>query len=642
MMLMDIALWIKSCGFYYQIQKTLFYDAMISLQQIYRVEQMMNLRLISKYTINSAVAISLGLLGGCGENAKSTLNPSLKAIKSNPQLQVNKPAFISHLKSIHKNISKPAYKEFFQKNHLKSLNTSSKKATSGGFSVKSGTTINTFYEDFSSANNEFGDGSDGWFEWGGDYFPSSENQNALTLQNPPNKPPVLQTGFYKTIPVTGQAGDTIIAKMKVATTFSAESDTTLVLIFNDSAQTVLVTDTARGSLAGDQTLFVQGIIPSGATTLTIAPLVYLHQDETSSLLIKNIPVEQIPEAHYTKRTLAHNHLDFKGFAQFGSNSPGLEEFGYDFYSVDGWPLKYSVNTSANQWSDRATTVYNPGAGSHNSPEGGLIQRVNLSHIESGDSLTAMLYAAPTFTDPNSFTTFSLQYFDSNDQLLQSVQSDTLKGNNYKWLVLDRIPVPAGAKYVKLIPTVKLGANETSSLLWDELHLYHYGFNASTPDYMFCCNATNCEDNTRPMFGGSIGNTNGIARPFGSADAEGFASVNNGVDGDPVSYIKQISTEQGPQFMVVNSSGNEITIEDSNIVNGSPLLQSTPRYKVKHDGIIYDSLVHSTEGGTGQWQIANPNNPLGYPGLGSGIIPSGGLTSEHYARPVGKVSFSTTL
>lgn len=154
------------------------------------------------------------------------------------------------------------------------------------------------------------------------------------------------------------------------------------------------------------------------------------------------------------------------------------------------------------------------------------------------------------------------------------------------------------------------------------------------DNLFFSAAIDISDPTRPMFGGTIGNTQGLARRLGDADAEGYLSFNNGIDGDP-NTIKQVATADGPRYIVTDGSGKEIMIEDPS-AGGNPTLQATPRYLVKSDGTIYDVLVHSQVGGTGRWQIGDPTMPFG--GQGNPGIPAGGITIDHYARPVGKITF----
>lgn len=172
-----------------------------------------------------------------------------------------------------------------------------------------------------------------------------------------------------------------------------------------------------------------------------------------------------------------------------------------------------------------------------------------------------------------------------------------------------------------------------------------GFDAQlkAADNLFFSTAIDISDPTRPMFGGSIGNSQGLARRLGDADAEGYLSFDNGIDGGPIT-LKQLATADGPRYIVTDGSGKEIMVEDPS-AGGNQTLQATPRYVVKSDGTIYDLLVHSVAGGTGAWRVADPNQPFGGTGIngapadanGDGV-PDAGITINHYARPVGKVTF----
>lgn len=153
------------------------------------------------------------------------------------------------------------------------------------------------------------------------------------------------------------------------------------------------------------------------------------------------------------------------------------------------------------------------------------------------------------------------------------------------------------------------------------------------DNLFFSTAVDISDPSRPMFGGAIGNSKGLARRISDADAEGFLSLNNGIDGDPIT-IKQIATADGPRYVATDGSGKEIMIEDPS-AGGSAQLQATPRYLIKSDGTVYDCLVHAVPGGTGAWKIADPTQPFG--GTGLAAVP-GTIGIDNYARPVGKITF----
>ncbi len=156
------------------------------------------------------------------------------------------------------------------------------------------------------------------------------------------------------------------------------------------------------------------------------------------------------------------------------------------------------------------------------------------------------------------------------------------------------------------------------------------------DNLFFSTAIDIDDPTRPQFGGAIGDVKGIARRLGQTDAEGYLSLNNGIDGDPVT-IKQISTADGPRYQVTDGTGKEIMIEDPS-AGGNANLQATPRYIVKSDGIVYDCLVHAQNGGVGAWRVADPAQPFGGTGNAAFDPNTDPITINLYARPVGRVTF----
>ena len=127
-----------------------------------------------------------------------------------------------------------------------------------------------------------------------------------------------------------------------------------------------------------------------------------------------------------------------------------------------WPPAYS--------GDGAVTIYNPGSGHYTASIGGISKRVNLPTYQAGDTLTARLYIAPTFSDSETNTSFALEFYNASNQLLGTKTGDILFGNSYRWVVIDREPIPTGTTYVKVTPGTHLGATETSSLLWDSLKL----------------------------------------------------------------------------------------------------------------------------------------------------------------------------
>ena len=165
----------------------------------------------------------------------------------------------------------------------------------------------------------------------------------------------------------------------------------------------------------------------------------------------------------------------------------------------------------------------------------------------------------------------------------------------------------------------------------------YDAQLKAADNLFFATAVDPEDPTRPMFGGTVGDQNG--NPIGfltgaayNTEATGYKSVNNGVDGDPIT-IRQVATADGPRYQVTDGSGKEIMVQDQSFIG---MWSTTPRYVVKSDGIVYDILVHDGAGGTGPWQVCCYTNLNGYPGIASPAPAT--ISLDHYARPVGRITF----
>lgn len=330
-------------------------------------------------------------------------------------------------------------------------------------------------EDFANSSDNFG--SDGnWGEWGGDYYTTAKG---VSLWNPGpgqgvrdnpgelvqfGKTGLLQTGIYKTMKLNYNSGDKLIAKLLAAPTFTHnDSDVTFLLVFDDPDNTVAVSSSLRGAGTKWQELYIESEIPACATQVTVSVLGYLGLNESSSLTLEKMSLEQIPANHYTRTQLLNETLDGVEDNQFGANSPAnLDgEFGYDFFSVANWPEKYA--------GDRAVTT----SKASGSGIGNITKRVDLPAYNSGDKITALMYVATTFTDANSDTSFALKFYDEQGNLLSTETSALMSTNHYRWLILDRVAIPAGASYVEMAPGVSFGDNETSSMLWDNMLMYLY-------------------------------------------------------------------------------------------------------------------------------------------------------------------------
>lgn len=159
----------------------------------------------------------------------------------------------------------------------------------------------------------------------------------------------------------------------------------------------------------------------------------------------------------------------------------------------------------------------------------------------------------------------------------------------------------------------------------------YDLQLKAADNLFYAAAVQADDPSKPMFGGYAGTAAGAAAHVTSSDttpgtpaADGYYSINNGIEGDPIA-IKQVSTPTGPVYKVVDGTGNEIMVETANSP-GPGAFRNVPRYMVKSDGLIYDILDIGGGGGT---------NPTHY------YMPAPDADSvnpNHYDMPVGRITF----
>ena len=147
----------------------------------------------------------------------------------------------------------------------------------------------------------------------------------------------------------------------------------------------------------------------------------------------------------------------------------------------------------------------------------------------------------------------------------------------------------------------------------------YDLQLKAADNLFYAAAVQVDDPSKPMFGGSAGTAAGASAQVGGGTDDGFFSINNGVEGDPIA-IKQVSTPNGPLYKVVDGSGNEIMCEAIS-APGPGAYKGVPRYQVKSDGMIYDILA---------------------PSAGFYVFPAGATTpnpaASFYSTAVGRITF----
>ncbi len=330
------------------------------------------------------------------------------------------------------------------------------------------------------------DVSSGWKQWNGDYFPAGlgvvlHNPGAYDISpggidDPANdilgkrnfpgeyntdRPNLLETSVAKSAELHYTQGDRVKAKLNTSPTFThGDSDTTLMICFDDPAQTVVVSSTLRGNQVKGSELLVDVEIPACATTATVIAMGYLGETEASSVTFEKASLEFVPAGYYTKTTLLDAKFDSSStHATYGDNFPSDfdEQFGdYDFYTVDNFPVVAG---------DTAITAGNPDS---SAAYGGLVKQVDLPALTATDSLSAKMYLASTFSNPASEASMLVDFFDASDTKLGSVNAQKVNATQYRWIEIDRAAIPAGATYIKVVPIIKLGANETGSFLMDNL------------------------------------------------------------------------------------------------------------------------------------------------------------------------------
>lgn len=148
----------------------------------------------------------------------------------------------------------------------------------------------------------------------------------------------------------------------------------------------------------------------------------------------------------------------------------------------------------------------------------------------------------------------------------------------------------------------------------------YDLQMKAADNLFYAAAVQTDDPSKPMFGGSAGTAAGGAAQInvtpGGGFADGYFSINNGVEGDPIA-IKVVSTPNGPLYKVVDGSGEEIMVEAKS-APGPGTFKGVPRYMVKSDGLIYD-VLNIGAGSVYEMPVANP-------------------AASDYDMPVGRITF----
>jgi hypothetical protein len=365
-----------------------------------------------------------------------------------------------------------------------------------------------FQNDFSKAAANFGnlngennpDNESGWKQWNGDYYPTGKGVSLWNpgvfdpstggiddpqhdirgIRNYPGeyapgglaynpadpRPNLLETAIARTTALHYQPGDRLIAKVSVAPNFTDnDSDSTVYLLFDDPAGTVAVSQTLRGSLVSGAELMIDAEIPACATEVTLIALGYLGQNEKAALSFEKASLEFIPGDYYASNPLLNENFDrARQDEKWGSQSPNLdEEFGnYDIYLVNQSPETDKAVTAARQEASS-------GAGG-TGELGGLVKRIPLDAYTAGDALSTELFTATTFTDKTSEASLMLEFFNAQDEKISTVNSSKMTARQFGWTTIDRALIPAQTAYAKVVPVFRLGTQESSSFLWQQLNV----------------------------------------------------------------------------------------------------------------------------------------------------------------------------
>ncbi len=273
-----------------------------------------------------------------------------------------------------------------------------------------------------------------------------------------NAPPLpIITGFVKFLDVCPAAAAQLSVTATAVTSAytDPQSDATLVVYYFDAAGSVLSVDTSLPLHGGNnrRTALYDSNIPAKTRRIAIAPMAYLGPTEKQTIYYEQLRVDYAPQAAASTTLLADAFTSY-GNSAFGTNQPtGWSDYGGDWY----------VNPPV-----KLVTLYNTawGGGAAAPPyEAGIFKDFSLSGAAAGDKLNATLFAASTFTSPDSFVLLRLKFSTG-----EVVDSDRLQGSAWGNLDLRGITIPAGATSARVIVVAVLAANESSSLYVQDLRI----------------------------------------------------------------------------------------------------------------------------------------------------------------------------
>jgi hypothetical protein len=270
------------------------------------------------------------------------------------------------------------------------------------------------------------------------------------------------TGFVKFLDVCPPSGGGVLsmeADVNTALFTSTTSDTTLVLYFFDASNTFIsaaVTSPLRKGSAAFHFGVYDTAIPATTRRIAIVPMSYISATETSSVFYSHLTVSYEPAGTRTTATLATDNFSSS------SKTTGLPT-GWTDYNGDWFAYASGTQTWATLWN----STWGGDPKGKPPADTGMSKSFALGTLSSGEMLNGRVFAASTFTDPNSFVRLRLVF---DDTAKTEIDSTRMQGAAWSNLDVRRTPIPSTAKNVTAIVNAYLGPNETSSLYVDNFSL----------------------------------------------------------------------------------------------------------------------------------------------------------------------------
>ncbi len=321
-----------------------------------------------------------------------------------------------------------------------------------------------FFDDFSD-----GSGDSAWpanvgytADFNGDWY--SDGSSAL-LYNPNWGDTAemvalgTQSGFVKFLDISPASGSEISVSAQVTTTFTdAASKANILLYFFDGSNGLISVDyEVQLSTTSTRSFGLYDVvIPSGTRRIAVVPVTTLANAEMGTSYWDNLTVDYQLGGHYASTAVYSD--DFSSYANdvtYGNNQPtGWTEAGGDFFvhAAGGW-----VNLWNPSWSGNAALL---------PLSAGMEKIIDVSAF-AGNTLNVSMLAAAQFTDSSSFVGLKISFDSATGP---GFSTSYITGSSWRYLTISREDIPAGTTSLHLLVDAHLGASETASFYFDDLHI----------------------------------------------------------------------------------------------------------------------------------------------------------------------------